>query len=96
MKKYYVITKGIIEYVLIKKGDIYKLKFSKNKEWTSPGETILKVIDTGEGFNIIFNEITDLNSQIGYDTGLYLSLIFQFIHKKDKNFAPKYKFKKIK
>lgn len=94
MKTFYLedIESGVHEYTLEVKEKkcktVYTLKTSHNSDWTSPGEVVAVVHDSGNGLK--FKEIC-LDGELDYATVDALQAILNGIKDSDRNFCPTYK-----
>jgi hypothetical protein len=66
----------------------YILKCSDNSEWTHPGETLITVLDTGNGFE--FSD--EYGGRYDYHVFEQQYILMSFIKKHDDNLMPNYTF----
>ena len=89
MEKYIVRSKktGKEEHEIFVYDNTYEIYYSKNQlEWANPGGFILRITDTGNGFNIK----PKLKKNIDYGLFAYAHILMTFIKSYDKHLMDDY------
>lgn len=66
----------------------YSLFYSEMKEWTNPGEMLISIEDTGNGFVME----SSISAEVDYHTFDVLYTLFRMIRLNDENLCPDYEF----
>jgi hypothetical protein len=94
MKKIYqvvdeqIICQYTIEVESVNDCTKYTLKYSQIPEWSNPGETILTITDTGNGFE--FSD--EYSTYVDYHVFAQYYILMSFIKRHDDQLMPNYKF----
>ena len=93
MKKFKILDQktGKWEYTFTIEEDVtikYKLFYSEMKEWTNPGEMLMSIEDTGNGFVME----SSISEEVDYNTFDVLYTLFRMIRLNDENLCPDYEF----
>jgi len=58
----------------------HELYYSQSDVWTKPGEYIMGIKDTGDGFRIL-TPSTKYSRNIGYDDSIHLAILLKIIYR---------------